>query len=109
LSKGDHTISFRGKGPGVPDVEYIQTGRTEEEAFISDTGFQKKLLAIKAYAANHAVQTKDDTSDVSKMAGGVQAAASAPSDPLYDYTAMLGQPFSPIRIEGHFTCIKELQ
>jgi hypothetical protein len=94
LSRGDHTIAFRGKGPGVPDVEFLRLGRTVNDAFISNTAYQKKLAGIKAYAASHPVQPVTENSKYAPGFAKVAVDTPEPSDPKYDYDGCTDQPFS---------------
>jgi hypothetical protein len=97
LSSGDHVITFHDKGPGIPDVEYIRLGKTQSDVFISDTAFQNKLSAIKAYAASHPIQPiSDDSTGVSGDATMAPLTYNPPprNDSLNDYVGFLNKPFS---------------
>ena len=86
--KGDHVISFAGKGPESPIIERIRITKSETDARLSaqDLIAMTQTLALKTLPADDSAQKAAETSSL------VQATTytpPAPSDPKYKFVDSL--------------------
>ena len=90
LSKGNHSISFSGKGPEIPQIEKISIAEAESNAQLSASDLLSwtKVMSSKVMPSNYLEQKKSDTLSSSQLS------VAAASDPLYKYAAQLETSFS---------------